>query len=106
MARGSVSKALVFKKILDTFEGAFPYNSGKELRIPMIEDGEEIQIKVALTAAKENVQPGDDVALPGAAAVTSNNNELNFEDKPAKPVVEATADEKQNVKDLLEALGL
>ncbi len=94
MARGAVSKSLVFKKILDTFEGAFPYNGGKELRIPMIEDGEEIQIKVALTAAKENVNPGDEDALPGAAAVKESNAQLNFEDKP-KVTVEATEEEKQ-----------
>ena len=68
----------------------------------MNEDGEEIQIKVALTAAKENVNPGDDNVLPGAAAT---NNEINFIDKP-KTIVEPTKEEKQNVKDLLSALGL
>lgn len=105
MARGAVSKSIVFKKILDTFDGSFPYNGGKELRIPMIEDGEEIQIKVALTAAKENVNPGDEDALPGVAAVKETNAQLNFEDKP-KVTVEATEEEKQNVSDLLKALGL
>ena len=103
MARGGVSKALIFKKIIDTFEGAFPYNDGKEIRIPMQEEGEEIQIKVTLTAAKENVMQGDDNALPGAAAT----NELNFEDKSTtSTIVEPTAEEKQNVSELLKALGL
>ena len=104
MARGQVSKSTIFNKILNNFDGAFSYNDGKEIRIPMQEDGEEIQIKVTLTAAKENVNPGDDNALPGVAA-TKENNEINFEEKP-KTVVEATKEEKQNVKDMLAALGL
>ena len=103
MARGTVSKATIFNKILTSFDGAFSYNDGKEIRIPMQEDGEEIQIKVTLTAAKENVYPGQDNAVPGISAQTSG--EINFEDKP-KTVVEATPEEKQNVKDLLSALGL
>ena len=103
MARGQIVKQEVLKKILETFEGSFLYNDGKEIRILGNENGEEIQIKVALTCAKENVTPGQDNELPGAAAVA--NNELNFEDTPKK-VVEPTADEKANVQDLLRALGL
>ena len=54
-ARGSVLKQEVATKILAAFPGSFLYNDGKEIRIPVMENGEEIQIKVALTAAKENV---------------------------------------------------
>lgn len=103
MARGQIIKQEVLKKILETFEGSFLYNNGKEIRILGNENGEEIQIKVTLTAAKENVYPGQDNAVPGISAQTLG--EINFEDKP-KTVVEATPEEKQNVKDLLSALGL
>lgn len=103
MARGQTVKQEVLKKILETFEGSFLYNDGKEIRILGNENGEEIQIKVTLTCAKENVIQGQDNELPGASAIT--NNELNFEDTPKK-VVEPTADEKANVQDLLRALGL
>ena len=103
MAKGSEAKVEITKSILEKFEGSFLYNDGKEIRIPMKENGEEIQIKVTLTCAKENVIPGQDNELPGAAAIT--NNELNFEDTPKK-TVEPTADEKANVQDLLRALGL
>ena len=109
MARGANSKIEVMKKILNTFDGSFSYNDGKEIRIPMMEDGEEIQIKVALTAAKENVNPGDDNAIPGTATVQINNDDtgINFEaTKKEQKVVEPTEEEKQNVNDLLRALGL
>ena len=102
MARGAEAKAAVAKRILSTFEGSFLYNDGKEIRIPMLENGETVQIKVALTCAKENVEMGGDTAIPGdfpapkTAPVT-----------PAAPaVVEPTADEKQKVQDLFKMLGL
>ena len=43
-AKGSISKEIIVQKILDTFDGAFKFD--KEIRIPMIEDGAEVQIKV------------------------------------------------------------
>lgn len=99
MARGQVSKQTVAKKILEVFEGSFSYNDGKEIRIPLTEDGELIQIKVALTAAKDNVEPGDENALPGAAAVNNTNNEkieFGTVEKTTEPVyVEPTAEEKR-----------
>lgn len=33
-----MSKAQVAQKILNVFDGAFEYNDGKEIRIPMSED--------------------------------------------------------------------
>ena len=107
MARGALSKQEVMKKILSTFDGAFLYNDQKEIRIPMMEDGEEIQIKVALTAAKENVNPGDDNALPGEISTKVADTGINFEQTTKETkVVEPTEEEKNNVKDLLAALGL
>ena len=119
MAKGQQSKTEILNKMMRTFDGAFLYNDGKELRIPMIEDGQEVQIKVALTCAKDNVVPGQDNALPGeinpgegtfvqAAPVAGKTiSRINPEDAPVitKPV-EPTAEEKANVKNLLQALGL
>ena len=103
MARGAVAKAEVLKKIQNSFEGAFLYNDGKELRIPMMEDGEQVQIKVALTCAKDNVEPGQDNAIPGAAT----NKKIEFENTSVeKKVVKPTEEEVKNVNDLLQALGL
>ena len=117
MAKGQVSKTQITNKLLEIFDGAFLYNDGKEIRIPMIEDGNEVQIKVALTCAKDNVVPGADNALPGATAAQAkiDNSVYTFgntmtatvtETKEIKPVVEPTAEERANVKSLLEALGL
>ena len=110
MARGQIAKGEVAKKILESFEGAFAYNDGKEIRIPIMENGEEIQIKVALTAAKENVNPGDDNLLPGENTTRVNDNgQIEFVHKVSAAetkVVEPTQEEKQNVQDLLRAIGL
>ena len=107
MAKGQVSKALINKKIIDTFEGAFAYNDGKEIRIPMMEDGVEVQIKVTLTCAKDNVVPGQENALPGAA--TAKPEVLSFNNASAeqeKPHLMPTEEEKANVKSMLDFLGL
>ena len=91
MARGSQAKQEIAQKILDTFEGSFAYD--KELRVPVYENGELIQVKITLTAAKTNVEPA------GGQVV---------ETAEAKPVVSATVteEEKQQVNDLVARLGL
>ena len=102
MARGAESKLKVQKQILEAFPGSFLYNDGKEIRIPMSEGGEVVQIKVALTCAKENVEIGADAAIPGdfpAPKMTAPTPERT------EPVAVSDA-EKQKVADLLKQLGL
>lgn len=112
MAKGAISKIEITKKILEMFEGSFTYNGGKEIRIPLIEEGEEIQIKVTLTAAKVNVAPGDEDALPQAPITnklndTSMTNSAFSDITPSQEkVIEASTEEKANVKNLLASLGL
>lgn len=52
--RGAEAKELVTKVLLTVFKDSFI--NEKEIRIPVMWDGEEIQIKVALTASKTNVE--------------------------------------------------
>ena len=99
-ARGAMAKEAIFAKILETFEGSFVYNSGKEVRIPWDENGNRVEIKVTLTAAKDNV--GD--ALGGAAVVKEEDTPKNFPE-PHKNI-EPSVEEKKNVEDLLKSLGL
>ena len=116
MAKGQISKSQITNKLLEIFNGAFLYNDGKEIRIPMIEDGSEVQIKVSLTCAKDNVTPDADNAIPGASTVQLKDDTVYTfgnrmqavvtEDKKIKPIVEPTEEERANVKSLLEALGL
>lgn len=102
MARGQKSKIDIQNKLLEVFPGSFLYNDGKEIRICCNEDGEEIQVKVTLTAAKENVYSGQDTAVPGAAAELNFENNQPIEEKITQP----TQEEKDNVKKLMETFGL
>lgn len=103
MAKGAIAKEKIKEKILNTFEGSFVYNSGKEIRIPIDEEGNEVQIKVALTCAKDNVSPEGEVIK--AAAAPSEEGMINSFPAPHK-IAEPTEEEKQNVADLLKSLGL
>ena len=100
-AKGQASKQQVMAIILETFPGAFVYD--KELRIPMLEGGENIQIKVALTCAKTNVEAGGDTAVPVSKPAAATEG---FPEPAQKATVQATDDERQRVIDLMNTLGL
>ena len=92
MAKGSQAKAEITQKILENFENSFVYD--KEIRIPIMENGELVQIKCVLTCAKVNVVNGGDTAVPGTVpAPTSSSMEL-------------TDQEKKETADLLASLNL
>lgn len=95
MARGAEAKQTITDKILQTFEGSFIY--GKEIRVPLQENGERVEIKVTLTCAKENV--GGDSAF---AEPQSETSQLAQASVPAAP----TEQEKANIADLMSRLGL
>ena len=101
MARGQEEKLIVINKIKEVFPEAFEYD--KTIRIPI----GDVQIKVALTAAKDNVEPGGDVAVPGVKATKvtiTEGAEPVFEDVSA--VVEPSAEELNAVSNLMTSLGL
>lgn len=98
--KGATAKAEITNKILAAFPGSFQYD--KEIRVPMIENGEEVQIKITLTAAKVNVTNGADTALPGDFPAPTNTPVTPERTTPVEP----TAQEKQNVANLLARLGL
>ena len=89
--KGSQSKEAIIQKLLEVFPNAFPYE--KEIRIPMEENGETVEIKVALTCAKVNVGNADG-ANPANTTMTSVESS------------EITSEEKSNVIDLVARLGL
>ena len=98
--RGSIAKEEIIQKIMETFPGSFI--NGKELRIPWNEGAEVLQIKVALTAAKENIENPNEIKTP--------NTVINF--PTATPAVEVpinpqpSAEEKENLRLLMNKLGL
>ena len=101
MARGQEEKLIVINKIKEVFPEAFEYD--KTIRIPI----GDIQIKVALTAAKDNVEPGGDTAVPGVKATKvtiAKGAEPVFENVSA--AVEPSEEELNAVSNLMESLGL
>lgn len=95
--RGAESKSAITQKILDTFDGAFLYD--KEIRIPMNENGEIVQIKCVLTCAKVNVGTDNN-----ATNISTIENSSDTEVKTQ--TIELTEKEKNNVNTLIEKLGL
>ena len=102
MAKGQNAKNDIQKKILSTFEGSFLYNDGKEIRVPMLDSGEQVQIKITLTCAKENVTMGADAAIPGDFPAPKTTAPTPERTQP----VQVSAEEKANVASLLKSLGL
>lgn len=104
MARGAAAKEEIINRLLSTFEGSFKFD--KEIRIPMMENGEEVQIKVTLTCAKVNVDRGSDAALPGVLQTKDKPAVSSISNATDSSLIEPTAEEKANVKALMERLGL
>ena len=104
MARGEAAKEEIINRLLNTFEGSFKFD--KEIRIPMMENGEEVQIKVTLTCAKVNVDRGSDAALPEESQTKDKLTVGSISNATDSSLIEPTAEEKANVKALMERLGL
>jgi hypothetical protein len=102
-AKGAIAKEQVTEAILKAFPGSFKYE--KEIRIPMMENGEELQIKVTLTAAKNMVSVGGDTVMPGAFTASPAPAQLKQDAVIHEPAV-PTEEEKKNVSSLLSMLGL
>ena len=101
MARGQEEKLIVINKIKEVFPEAFEYD--KTIRIPI----GDVQIKVALTAAKDNVEPGGDTAIPGVKATKvtiAEGAEPVFED--VSKAIEPSQSELDAVNNLMSQLGL
>lgn len=105
-ARGSDSKLKITQIILDTFPGAFIYD--KNIIIPIVEGSETLQIKVALTCAKTNVEAGGDTVLPGTVKVEPTPVSAVAPVLPETPktIATPTSEEKQTVTELLKILNL
>ena len=104
MAKGAESKAKFISEILKTFEGSFLYNGGKEIRVPMQEDGNDIQLKITITCAKEIVNAESENAIPGAAEAPVEKSLNETQVSPAEPP-QMTEAERQNVENLMKALN-
>lgn len=95
MVKGQQEKKVVFDKIMEVFDGAFSPD-GKVIRIPIAGEDGIVEIKVALTAAKD-ILGGD-----GNFEASQGSSEVAVNIAPAPP----TDDEKANIKDLMARLGI
>lgn len=104
-AKGTLSKEIITKKILETFPGSFTID--KVIRIPMSEEGSIVQIKVALTAAKDILEPDNGFTSNETSNFTSEDYNFDAMNPPEEGVsYEPTAEEKANVQMMLRSLGL
>lgn len=88
--KGQESKKVITEKIIEVFEGAFI--NGKELRVPLVENGEPIEIKITLTAAKDCLKSTGD-----------SNEEQTVVN--TKTYVEPSQDELNRMEQLFASLG-
>jgi hypothetical protein len=103
--KGQQAKEALTQELLGYFgERAFKYD--KELRVECMENGERVQIKIALTAAKVAVEKDGDVAIPGVAAIPAQGSDNPGFIAPVQAPAEPTLEEKETVKSLLSKLGL
>lgn len=105
MARGADSKTIVIKKILETFPDSFLYNNDKEIRIPMKENGETIEIKVVLSCAKT---PVAGVASTAALDWSSPSaTEVGYTATASQQAAtEISEEDRRKVAELMAKLGL
>ena len=104
-ARGSIAKEEITNKILAEFPGSFKFD--KEIRVPVMENGELVQIKITLTAAKVNVENGGDTATPGADLIKGMTQTVEGQVADSTTMsIEPTPEEKENVSILLSKLNL
>lgn len=100
-ARGTEAKKEIFTKVMSVFPEAFWEDEGKILRIPYTEGGNLLEVKMSLTAAKNILGNAATSAFELAAPTPAK------EEKEQAPWVdEVTTEEKENVDNLLKALGL
>lgn len=103
MAKGTESKTIIFKKLQEIYPNAFWENQDKILRIPMTENGNRVEIKVTLTAAKNNLGgEGIESAFEAPPSAIPKPNQSPQQNN----IIEPTEEEKENINRLIASLGL
>lgn len=104
MAKGAVAKQAVINRIAEAFGTDFIGEVDKKVYVWATENGERVQIAMALTCPKTPVETPD-----------AGGGDWNFEDTPAaigtvaapvKTAAEISEAEKKNIADLMSRLGL
>lgn len=95
-ARGTEAKQQIMDALIKLYPNAF-MNGNKEFRIPLIENGELVEIKVVLTCAKD---------LVGSISVAPETFDFSAPAATAqKESPEPSAQEQENLRRLMQALN-
>lgn len=103
-AKGAESKSLVTKKILEIFPNAFLYNNDKEIRIPLTEQGEQVEIKVILSCAKTPVREAAVLDWSGSSSTTPAVELVPASNEIGPPQI--SEEDRHKVQELMAKLGL
>ena len=101
MAKGSIAKEVITKKLKEAFGADFIGEVDKKIYIQAPENGEMVQIAISMTC------PKTPVTVSNAPVV--KNGIMDFEAEPALVApkrVEVNEDERQTIADMMRRLGL
>lgn len=93
MAKGVRSKTLIGTALLQIFPGSFIDADQKTVRIPTNCEGEQLEIKISMTCAKDIVGGIANFAVAANAPIQPQNKEM-------------TPEEIEEVRAIIERLGL
>ena len=109
MAKGTIAKEDVAKKIAAAFGADYLGEYDKKYYVYGMENGEKVQIAISMTCPKTAVEFA-------AAPATTAGGDWNFDDDapatttvtvaPSAGPVEITQEERDNIADLMARLGL
>lgn len=105
MAKGNIAKSLAEKKIIEGLGDAYVGTYDKKIYAQFKEDDQMVQVAISMTCPKTPIE---------FSHISPITGKLDFEQKPvlaASPVssqekAEITEQEKQNIQDLMQRLGL
>ena len=100
MAKGTLAKEAVAKKLAEAFGSDYIGEYDKKWYVWSTENGEKIQIAIAMTCPKTPVG-----AISATPAIDAGGD-FDFENMNTASPVEITVDEKKNIEDLMNRLGL
>ena len=101
MAKGSIAKEVITKKLKEAFGSDFIGEVDKKIYVQAPENGEMVQIAISMTC------PKTPVAVSNAPVV--KNGIMDFEAKPAlvaPKTTEVSEDERATIQDMMRRLGL
>ena len=107
MAKGSIAKEEVVKKISEAFGSSFIGEFDKKVYVWANDGGEQVQIAISLTCYKNAIQVDASVSLDdGDLDFTDDTPKTSKVAVSAAPPAEITDEEKKNSAELMAKLGL